>query len=287
MTSLPLPLNVALLLLGGALGALDARRVRRAHPDLRLESGLEHARHLLLVLVPLIALLIAHFYGQRHPLISWRFPIWLELHYTAIVWGIILMGFSFIFSFGLATAFVEGHRERWKLALASALLIGAVQWSQWYFTRPAIPGPAQISEGVILQTHGSTCAAASGANLMTWWGQPMSEAEMIALMGTTDRGTSTAQIITGLARLGVECRKAQHEGPLALTAPAILFVDHPTAGAESHAVLYVGARDGIVEYLDPVDGRHRVEPSVLKAIWPGRAVECQRGAPWPALDFSL
>ena len=76
----------------------------------------------------------------------------------------------------------------------------------------------------------------------------------------------------GMAQLGVQCIKV--EGAVeALRLPAMIFVDHSTAGPESHAVALVKRGDAM-EIWDPLSGRVQLSPKALAEIWHGRAVHC-------------
>ena len=61
-----------------------------------------------------------------------------------------------------------------------------------------------------------------------------------------------------------------------LTVPAMLFIDHPQAGPESHAVALMEADGGQAVFWDPLHGREQRSFEALRAIWHGRAVLCRR-----------
>jgi hypothetical protein len=277
MTPLPLWLNILLMVGPGAAGAADAGRVARKWPDLGLEKVLGKARYLYALLALLLVLFGAHLVlDQRHDL-YWLLPLWLELYYTAIVWGTIIALFSFLFGFAITVAFRSRHRERVKLAVAACLLIGAVQFAQWRYSRPLAPelGNTVTPEGIVMQSSGVSCAAASGANIARALGLEKSERDMATLFGTTASGTSAAQVVRGFESLGVECEKRQVEPAevARLRVPAMLFVDHPSAGPESHAVAAF-EREGEIRVYDPLTGSP-IGAEVLARSWHGRAVECR------------
>jgi len=276
MTPLPLWLNLLLVIGLAAVGFGDATRVRRRWPGLGLDEILGKARYLYALVALLGLLFAAHLVlDQRHDL-YWLLPIWLELYYMAIVWGTIVGLFAFLFGFALTVAFATGHRERVKLAVAACMLIGAVQFAQWRYSRPIAPELQHwvTAEGIVMQSSGVSCAAASGANIARTLGLQKSERDMAILFGTTASGTSAAQVIRGFEGIGVECEKRQVErAELArLRTPAMLFVDHPSAGSESHAVAAL-QRDGAIAVYDPLTGTP-MGSDVLAGSWHGRSVEC-------------
>jgi hypothetical protein len=58
-----------------------------------------------------------------------------------------------------------------------------------------------------------------------------------------------------------------------LKVPAMIFIDHPSAGEESHAVAYMGNHLDSAEIWDPLEGKRFVTSQQLKKIWHGRGIE--------------
>lgn len=98
---------------------------------------------------------------------------------------------------------------------------------------------------------------------------------MAELLGTNVMGTSPAQIIRGMAKLGIRLRKADIQGrdPCALRCPAMLFVDHPSTGSESHLMVLFGVRDHVCDLSDPLVGKLRIPEKKLRSMWRGKALE--------------
>ena len=103
---------------------------------------------------------------------------------------------------------------------------------------------------------------------------------MARFMGTRAAGTSPAFSIRGLRQAGVEGRKfADPTVNLdALPLPAILIVDHPAAGPESHAVAAVkyDAEKKALEIWNPLTGSELMTRTELKRIWSGHGIACQK-----------
>jgi hypothetical protein len=278
MVALPLWVNVVLVLGAGAIGVADAVRLTRRWPDLSLDKVLGRARYLYLPVAMLLPLFAAHVVLHQRPDLFWHLPVWLELYYMAIVWGAIVALFALLFGFAATVALRTRHHERVKLLIAAALLIGAVEFAQWRYTRP-VAGQLNdwvTGEGIVMQSSGVSCAAASAANMARSLGIDKSEREMAELFGTTELGTSAAQVVRGFADLGIDCRKVLvDDGDVAgIAVPAMLFIDHATAGPESHAVARF-AHAGVVEVWDPLTGSPISAPSLARN-WHGRAVICAK-----------
>ncbi len=279
MLALPVWINVAVVIGSALAGVWDGRRLRRRNPGITVERVLGRAPYLYALAVTLAVMVGAHLVLDMRPDLSWHLPEWLQLYYTAIAWGTILAAFSFLFSLGLWFAFIDRHAERFKLAVASVLLLVAVHVAQWQFTRP-IAGQLfeKISaDGIILQSSDASCAAASGANIAHELGVETTERAMAERFGTTAMGTSAAQVIHGFAAIDITCVRREIDacGLNELAAPAMLFVDHPVIGPESHA-LFMRARAGEREVWDPLGGRISLES--LCSRWRGRALACRRRA---------
>lgn len=275
MSPFPLWANVLAVLAGLVVGVLDARRLRRRHPGLGLQTALRHARYLYAAPVLLVGLGAAHYALQGRADLWWSLPTWLEVRWLGVIWGAILAVFALLFGLALALAFAERHGERWKALVAALLCIGAVEHAVWKFSRPVAPDLRdEVRDGVVLQTSGVTCAAASAANLLRATGRPATEREMAAAFGTTTLGTSAGQVVEGLRALGYACDKVEVADASALPLPAILFVDHAQAGPEGHAVALMAAAER-VEVWDPLVGRVLQSRSDLARVWRGRAVACR------------
>jgi hypothetical protein len=278
MVGIPIYLNIILLILFVFTGFMESRRLFRRDPDLDMKTALKRAPYLyVLIPVSIILLVVANI---NRPHLIWNLPLWLQYHYTALNWGAILAIFSFIFSLASAIAFRTGHRERWKLVIAGVLLIGVVQAMQWSYTRPIAPLLKDVfgSSGLVFQSYNSSCAAASGASIARTFGLEKTEKEMAELFGTTMGGTSGAQVIYGMRKIGFACNKVEilDCDPQKLQAPAMIFIDNQFTGPESHAAAYLGLDTGKAEIWDPLEGKRLLRKNELRKIWHGRGIEIRR-----------
>jgi hypothetical protein len=281
MVALPHWLNALLLVLASAAGLLESRRLAPRARELGLYQIGPHARYLYGLAFLFFTFLAAIFVGNWFPSQLWHLPLWLEYWLVAIAWGAILSMFAFLFSLIAALAFRIGHRDRFKLPVAGLLLVTAVELAQFQYTRPVAPLLRSIitSDGVVLQSHEASCAAASAANIARRLGVEVDEREMARRLGTTTLGgTSSAQVVHGMRGLGFSCERLELDlsGLAGRVPPLMLFVDHPAIGPESHAVAWFGLHQGKHEIWDPLTGRRFRDPAQLRAIWHGRGVGCRR-----------
>jgi ABC-type bacteriocin/lantibiotic exporter with double-glycine peptidase domain len=130
------------------------------------------------------------------------------------------------------------------------------------------------SDGIVLQSNSSTCAAAASANIARHFGIDATEARMVKLLHTTWAGTSPAQMVYGFRALGLDAKKVQYrDRDLAkVNPPAILLVD---VGIEpdAHAVAYMGRKGDLFEIWDPGSGRSELPLGTIQQRWRGRAIE--------------
>jgi hypothetical protein len=275
MVGIPIWLNILLILFFVALAIVEYRRLIGKDPSLNIKTVLKRAPYLY-VLMPLSLILLV-MGNLNRPRLIWNLPLWLQYHYTALTWGGILAIFTFIFSLGSAVAMRTQHRERWKIVIAGILLILVIQVIQWNYTRPIAPRLKDIvaTSGTVMQTNNASCAAASGASIVRTYGMQKTEKQMAELFKTTVGGTSGAQVIYGMRKIGFSCNKVQvsESNPEELTAPAMLFVDNQFTGPESHAVAYMGFNKNKAEIFDPLEGRRLLSKKELAKIWHGRGIE--------------
>jgi len=275
-------LNAALVALFALAGIIDARRLQRRYPNLTVEMTLKRAPYLwvliplsLLLLLAAITLMVLH---KRRPSALWALPVWFEYHLLSAIWAAILSLFAFGFALGSAVAMRTRHRERRKLIAASVLLVASIQVVEWNYTRlisPILRNDISAA-GMVTQTSDVSCAAASGATLAGLLGIAKTEREMADLYGTSALlGTTAAQVVYGNAAIGIASRKVEilDRDPERVAAPAMFFVDHPATGPESHAVVYLGMKEGKVEIWDPIRGLKRLDKRGLGSVWRGRGIE--------------
>jgi hypothetical protein len=249
---------------------------RRRHADLDVSNVLKRARHLWGV--PLIIALAfgTHLYLNERPDLWWALPPWVEARYLLFLWICLIGTMVYLYAFGITLAFQTGHPERRTLVIAVVLILTAVQVMVVRTQRSVAPDLKHTvdADGVVLQTSGVSCVAASAANMLRQRGIDTTEKQMATALGTTAMGTTAGAAIEMFDARGEVCRKVQGKAASALRAPAMLMIDHPLAGPESHAVAYMGTVQGEVEIWDPLDGRRMLTPEALGAIWSGRAIEC-------------
>lgn len=262
---------------GTVLGVLEWRRLARKHPDLSLKSVLKRAPHVIALVPLVVALLALQVAILVHQELLWDAPVVLELHHAAICFGTVAAAFGFLFGLAAYGAFHTKDRQ-WPAAVVAGLLaVGIVLGVEWDLShRVANELGDRVVDGVVLQTSGVSCAAASAANLVRRHGLSQGEREMARLIGTTREGSSPAQVITGLAKLGFSCRKTlQAERDVRrLQTPAMLWLE----GRAPHAVLLASVQGERAEVLDPLVGRVAYGWTQVPSTWRGRALECVRGA---------
>jgi hypothetical protein len=275
MVGIPIWINIVLILIVFLFGFLEYKRLSAKDPTLDLTTVLKKAPYLY-VLIPLslILLVVANL---NRPTLIWNLPLWLQYHYTALSWGGILAIFAFVFSLAAAVAIRTHHRERWKIVIAGILLIFVIQFIQWNYTRPIAPRLKDIvaSSGTVMQTSNASCAAASGASIARTFGIQKTEKQMANIFGTTVGGTSGAQVIYGMRKIGFASKKVEvpDSDPERLKSPAMIFIDNEFTGPESHAVAYMGFNKDKAEIWDPLEGRRFLTKNQLAKIWHGRGIE--------------
>ena len=275
MVSIPLWLNILLVIGFVLVGSMECGRLFAKDSNLNIKTVLRRAPYLY-VLIPLSLTLLV-IANLNRPHLLWNLPLWLQFHYTALTWGGILAIFAFVFSLAAAVAMRTHHRERWKIVIAGILLIFVIEVIQWNYTRPIAPRLKDIvaSSGTVMQTSNASCAAASGASIARTFGMQKTEKQLADLFGTTVGGTSGAQVIYGMRKIGFASKKVEvpDSNPERLKSPAMIFIDNQFSGPESHAVAYMGLNKDRAEIWDPLEGRRFLTKNQLAKIWHGRGIE--------------
>jgi len=273
-----------LFLAAGYVGHSEYKRLAARWPDASLTNFHVKPGWVRFVLLILVILLGPSLYLVIHRPSLWLLPAWLEL--SLLWWSNGLAAALFGLLLGLAWGAV--NRETLPNAralvltaiLCQAALLGMTAWLQRIVA-------AQLSDSkwsgqMLLQTSGFSCAPASAANVAGLLGLHYSERDMGRFMNTRAAGTSPAFIIRGLRQAGITGRKfADPTVNLdALPLPAILIVDHPGAGAESHAVAAVkyDAEKKTLEIWNPLTGSEIMTRAELKRIWSGHGIACEKTA---------
>ena len=281
MKPFPVPVDVVVAAVAAGLGYWYARRLLAR--GLRFEAK-ANARQF-----PLIAGLgLVFVFGNtislwvlHHPMFSWYLPLPVDYYCVPMGWVIDAALAAFLFMAVSTLAFSRYRATGLALMVAGLAVIGVgehvLRHSVW--VRPVEIGPAMVSEdGVILQTTGSSCGAASCANIARHYGIESSEREMAELLGTTEHGTTDAQMIYGMRSLGFECEKLRvpDNDFTQLRGPAILVVAFGT-DPMGHAVAYMGHDGDKAEIWNPQGGKRMVTREQLGQMWQGHAIEILPG----------
>ena len=275
MNEVPLWLSVLAVGAASLLGFLYGKRLHARGFDIAARISVSDCP---LIPVALLLFVVVHVGTSTllgNPRIGWPLPVFIEYHLTGALWVLKVAFVTFGMSSVTVAGFLQGHGSRWTLLIFSIAAIVTVEGLARYSARPNLEEmTVRESDGVVLQSNSSTCAAAACANIARHFGFDANEARMVALLHTTGAGTSPAQMVYGFRALGLEATKVQHaDRDLAkVNPPAILLVD---VGDEpdAHAVAYMGRKGDLFEIWDPGSGRGEVPLGTIQQRWRGRAIE--------------
>jgi hypothetical protein len=268
-------IDLGLVALGLALGALHARRILHRQKGVTLYGVHRHLGIALWAAAASALVLGAGILVISNQNLLWKTPVEIEIRIPTALWTLILFPMSYFGTIAVVVAHrCQDSRKKSLLTAIPVLLIafGSIHWSR---QRTIADELTHVTDpnGIILQSSGVSCAAASAANILNQFGMKKTEAELATILGTTATGTSSGQVIAGLRRIKIGCRRASFDSPEEIPFPAMLFVDDPVAGPESHAVALVSrTTGGVCEVWDPLDGRHEMTPEKLRKIWHGKTL---------------
>jgi hypothetical protein len=267
--------QTVVILAFGAGGAATCRERLRSRSAASFQLLLRKTRHLYLAFPLLLALPYSNAYLARHPSLQWDMPVWLQLHWAALSWGLLSGVLAYVFGFCSIAAWATDRRWRWGPVCFGAAVLAVIQIYAGWSSRPNLPplGETRVSsDGVILQTSPVTCAPAAGANIAALLGVSTTETKLAELCHTTRDGTFPAQVLDGLEELGISGRKVTARGGIrAVRPPAMLFIL-----GDTHAVVYAGMTNGVVEIWNPSFGKAFVPERQMRDFWDGHALEFTR-----------
>ena len=280
MLPLPVLMDVPIAALGLVLGLAHGRTLFRHGVRLSSRDLPRKARLLMFVGLGFVMLNLIYLPAKNNPVTAWYLPVPVEYYGYTVTWMADMFIMAFMAGTAIAVAVLERHLLRWALPAVSASLLCTAAFTYHTFhsgTRPELQRARLSPDGMILQTNGSTCAAAACANIATFLGVPKSEKEMVEILGTRDDGTSNAEVVHGMRRLGFKCTKRyiRDRDASRLHAPAMLLVDL-VGQVDGHAVAYMGQKDGKAEIWDPTGGKRWLSAEELRVRWRGRAIEVGR-----------
>ena len=270
--------SFVLIIVSAIIGYYEARRLTSNNAEATLENIHKYARYLyplagLSVLVMIIVSVII-----TVPSLLIKTPLWFDLYAVPGLYPTLSALFSFLLTLAYFVARLTGHAQKNQLLTAAVLIIAIMPYVQNQYTRPIYSNLTDIknTDGVYLQSDGSSCAAASGANIARVLGISKTEKEIATLMGTTKLGTSFGQSVYGMNKLGVKCNRIDLKDVdiMLVKPPAMLSVDHEVLGKETHAVAFLGFKNNRAEVLDPLIGRVFFSIKDLNKIWHGNGLEC-------------
>ena len=265
----------SILVLFGFLCGIGHARILKRHEDMTLDTVHRFTRLPLLAggMVGAVVLTMVLLGLNRE--LYWSLPMWVDSFSAPIRWSGTFLLLGYVFTLTSVLAWSEDHQNRIHFTMIAMVIVGSL-----LLLRHLRNPPLSMSEkgkftyeGHILQTTGSTCAAASGANIAKFFDVPSSEVEMVEVMGTTGEGTSVSQAIVGMRKVGMEGTKVLKEDLQDLNVPAMLFVDHYATGPESHAVALVVDEHGTPVIVDPLMGEIPLNRFEASEVWHGKAVE--------------
>ncbi len=163
------------------------------------------------------------------------------------------------------------------LALSFTALVLPAAWNVYtsvtvhdWKASPRFDGQVYLvsEEGYAPQEHDLTGVAAVMATLLTWQGEPTTEAAMNELLIERDFGYSLADLTTFAAEYGLDGRWLKTE-PAALTQLKTPYLAHMSDGG-GRFVIVRDARSGYVYATDPKRGQVLFPVEEFTAVWSGQ-----------------
>ena len=261
------------------LGVLAGQRTYRLFPEVTVETVHRQAPLLRTGLVSLVSLVLlgGSLIATLTDDAARQLPLLLQRYANVFAWSMTLLWIAGMAGFSLTIALRTGHHKRRGLLLAVAMLIPALNASAWPRVEPIADHleRKETIDGIVLQSHDASCAAASVANVGRLLGKDVDELAAARLLGTTRFGSSPGQIRYALDALGIGFHDIQGHDLANVAPPAILFTaGRRRDGPGEHAIVYVGRHHSGYEIWDPLRGRVIVSAPETRYLWRGGGLAC-------------
>lgn len=195
-------------LIATSIGVVLGRRITSRIREIQLESLFQRVPVLRVVTVfGAVVLASVMALEASDSLCQWLPLLW-QRHRAATNWMIASGLFGLASGFLSAVAVRTSHDQR-RLVLATTLAghaLFAITHLQKYGDVSAQLSVRETSDGIVLQSHHATCAAATLANIARQHGMVLDERGAVRLLGTTTAGTNRGQIRYALERLRIPFR---------------------------------------------------------------------------------
>lgn len=259
------------------IGRLRAEKIVSVDPEITITNVHQREKYLVGLLPLTLLLFVSNMLLKRTPTLMWDFPVWVQYHYGRIAACLTICIFAYMFALAATVAHRTRPGDRKKISVAGVLFAVAVMASHTVYAWPIAPFLEENPEkrGLIWQSTLVTCAPASAANILHRFGHGKTEKEMAEIFNTgAISGTSAAQVVYGMRRLGIDGRMiyASDSDISTVTPPAILYMGGRDKWAAFHAVAFMGYRDGKAEIYDPLNGIFRIPENRMKNDWTGRGI---------------
>ncbi len=205
-------------------------------------------------------------------------PLFIQFYFGSISWFIMKFFFVFIFGFSVYLYSKKRGFEKVLLIFLGMFLLGSIQAFEVYTEFPIykqLKHQVRDSDGTVCQTSQWSCAPAAWSMILQHYGVEMTEPEVAKLFGTNRLGTSAAQIVYGLKKIGFSARTRtiSIEDLERLDHPVQLYIDF--LNREDHAVVFWTVEDGFFIVLDPLRGRMKYRKAELATEWHGNIIEIE------------
>ena len=156
------------LVVGIFAGIFAARSVFRDKPTVTLETVHEERGSLTSIGLAGLFVLMVPLGAQVSDRVCQLFPLWIQRDAATFTWTLLTFAFGSLGSFAICLAALTSHSKRRRLSVALCLFVTAMVTAHWQLNSSIVDalGPRETSDGIVLQSTGSSCAAASVANIV-------------------------------------------------------------------------------------------------------------------------
>jgi len=258
------------------LGIVIGRRTHLCHPSTNLENA--HTKSKIFIFIVLIIFISFLFMVMivRNDTILETMPLLFQKFSTLLMWTFFAMLVTFTSGYIGAIALLI--KKPFMSYIPSLLLLNTLFYILFFrINQPiyTLVSSALPKNNGFLQSTNYSCTSASIATIALSYNKKIDEKYISYLSGLSKFGATSAQIRYTLNKLHLNYTTLTNIAHKLnkIEPPAIIYIDHPSLGVESHAVAYLDYNDTSYKIWDPLQGAKVILKSKMNHIWHGNGIK--------------
>jgi len=264
--------TIVLFLLGISIG----RKTHLYHPSANLENAHTKSKIFIFIILVIFISFLSMVILVRNDTILETTPLLFQKFSTLFMWTFFAMLVTFTSGYiGAIALFIKKPIMSYipsLLLLNTLFFILFFRINQPIYTLVSSTPPKNNG---FLQSTNYSCTSASIATIALQYNKKIDEKYIAYISGLSKFGATSAQIRYTLNKLHLNYTTLINTALKLnkIEPPAIIYIDHPSLGVESHAVAYLDYNYTSYKVWDPLQGTRVILKSEMNHIWHGNGIK--------------